>query len=84
MASAAFSAADICVEGVSPPGRRFTVLATMFVATGPGHSTLTPMLCWASSRCSDSDSPTTAYFDVVYKKPEPASTRPAPDAVLTM
>src|SRR5687767_12268541 len=86
-AASASCAADriAATRGVGswPVGRVEAVLEMIRVATAPGQRTLTPIEWCASSRWRDSERPTMAYFDVVYRNPEPDSVIPAPDEVLT-
>src|ERR1035441_2616552 len=55
---------------------------TICVLTGPGHNTLTPMLNGSSACRSDSERPTTANFEVVYRRPLEGAATPAPEAAL--
>src|ERR1035438_4748175 len=56
----------------------------IFVLTGPGHKTLTPILNGSSDGRRYSERPTTANFEVVYDRPLAVAASPAPEAVLTM
>src|SRR5208282_5378736 len=65
-------------------GRVSLLFDMIFVLTGPGHNTLTPILNGPSSSRRDSERPTTANFEVVYKRPADVAASPAPEAVLTI
>src|SRR6185295_106758 len=78
-ANAARSRSRCRSSGVMPSrgGSCARVFAMMFVRTGPGQSTLTPMPKGASWRRIASDSPTTANFEVVYIALLAVAARPA-------
>jgi NAD(P)-dependent dehydrogenase (short-subunit alcohol dehydrogenase family) len=77
-------ATNIVDAGRSRPSRFGGPESTIFVATPPGQSTLTPILSSSRSPLKCSDKPTTAVFDAQYDASPGIPKSPAEEDVLTI